>query len=499
MKKFNKILSLLLVFSFLLLSVGCKTSELEKKSADLVNYYIDANYDDVTHTVTASQIVDYINTTETDLNVVCFKLYPTAFSKDAKVLPYTNANKDKCFPNGLSYGDIEISNVKVEDADAEWAIIGEDNNILEVKLFVPLENLKRVKISFDFVLTLANTTHRLGYYDSYVNLGNWYPICCAYQNNQFDMSPYYSTGDPFFSTCANYDVNFTYPNNYIVASTGQLVTTTQAEKITSSYSAKVVRDFALNLGSNYKVLSETVGDTVVSVYCDKDDVNAESHLKTSVDSLNTFNKLFGIYPYKTLNVSFTPFLHGGMEYPNLVFIADDIADIVSINKVIIHEIAHQWWYGIVGNNEITDAWFDESFAEYSTVLFFENNPDYGITKDQLINEAIANYTLYLDVIKSLKLDINTEMNLKLNEYKNEYEYVYMVYIKGMVFVDGLRNKIGDEAFFKGLKLLYENNKYEILDKTKFIEAFNTASGEDITELVETWLGGSVLLEELQAS
>ena len=142
MKKFNKILSLLLVFSFLLLSVGCKTSELEKKSADLVNYYIDANYDDVTHTVTASQIVDYINTTETDLNVVCFKLYPTAFSKDAKVLPYTNANKDKCFPNSLSYGDIEISNVKVEDADAEWAIIGEDNNILEVKLFVPLENLK---------------------------------------------------------------------------------------------------------------------------------------------------------------------------------------------------------------------------------------------------------------------------------------------------------------------------------------------------------------------
>ena len=83
-----------------------------------------------------------------------------------------------------------------------------------------------------------------------------------------------------------------------------------------------------------------------------------------------FSKIFGEYPYKTLTVVKTPFVYGGMEYPNLVFVSDSVNSKEELYKVVVHEIAHQWWYGIVGNNEYTYPWLDEALTEFSTILFY---------------------------------------------------------------------------------------------------------------------------------
>ena len=124
-----------------------------------------------------------------------------------------------------------------------------------------------------------------------------------------------------------------------------------------------------------------------------------------------------------------------MEYPGLVMISDTIKEEEELYKVIVHEIAHEWWYGLVGVNETNHAWIDEGLSEYMTALFFKNNSMWGIKYDEIIKDATTSYVLYVDVISSINGKVNTKMNLPVNEYINEYEYTYMIYIKGTDFND----------------------------------------------------------------
>lgn len=505
MKKFKVIYnSLKIVTCVVLVGVlvgllfGCKPKSLVKKaSKNMNNYTINAVFCDEEKVVNATEVLEYTNRTGESLDSLCFNLYGTAFSEDAKILPYTTLNEKKCFPNGLSFGDLEILSAKVDNLDANFLVVGEDNNACKVEFGFLLEPEKTVAVELVFKLKLANCTHRLGFVDGFVNLGNWYPIVAVYENGEFNITPYYSSGDPFFSECANYDVTIVYPEKYTLSHSGEVLESVAEGGVeTVKLNAKAVRDFALNLSDNYKTAEGSVGHTKVRVLTASEDENISKYLEVSLKAVTLFNKLFGDYPYETLDVAFTPFLHGGMEYPNLVYIANDITDFNTIVKVIVHEIAHQWWYGVVGNNEITDAWFDESLAEYSSVLYFENFPEYGITREDLVDECVQDYNLYLDVITSVNLKHNLSMQLPLQNYLSEYEYVYMVYVKGTIFIDELRNTLGDEDFFEGLQNLYKDNMFKIITKVEFVEAFNKASGVDVTALVEGFLSGNT---EVRAS
>ncbi len=482
------------VLMFLLFGCNSK-NKLNKASKNLNEYSISATLCAEDNTVTATQKVNYINSTGQALQYVVFNLYGTAFSNDAKILPYTTLNVNKCFPNGISYGDIEITSARVNLSNANYQIIGQDNNALKVDFGFELLPKESVEIELSFKLTLANCTHRLGYYNGNINLGNWYPILAVFEDGEFNAIPYYSSGDPFYSECANYNITFYYQSTLTASHSGKLLSTEEQDGIVcDKYEAKAVRDFALCLSSNFGKFSQNVDGVEVGVFCDEQNQNAQKYLNASVKALQLFNKLFGEYPYSTLEVVFTPFLHGGMEYPNIVFIADDITDELTIIKVIVHEIAHQWWYAVVGNNEVTNAWFDESLAEYSTLLFFENYPEYNVTRESMVNNAIQDYLLYIDVVKGVNLSINQSMQLPVNNYSSEYEYVYMVYVKGLVFVNELRNALGDSDFFAGLKTLYKDNSFKVVTKTEFIEAFSKANGADVTSFVEGWLSGNTNIE-----
>jgi aminopeptidase N len=192
----------------------------------------------------------------------------------------------------------------------------------------------------------------------------------------------------------------------------------------------------------------------------------------------------------------TPFIYGGMEYPNIVFISDSIDSDEEILKVIVHEIAHQWWYGIVGNNEIKEAWLDESLSEYSTALFFEKNSDYGLSYDEFVNEALSSYLLYVDVIQTLRGDVNTKMNLAVNEYQNDYEYSYMVYVKGVIMFDSLKNMVGEKRVVAGLKKYYQDNKFKIATTESFFKAFDEACHQDLRTYFDGFLNGTTIISSL---
>lgn len=497
MKRVISIFILCITLGLISLSfVGCSNNEVEKASQGLTSYAISAVLDDETKKITAEQLVDYRNVSGGNLDNLCFHLYLRAFREGAMIKPYTKLTEASCFPLGVSYGDIEIKKVTVNNSEASFELIGQDEDILKVDFGFLLPANERVSVGIDYEITIPNSTHRIGWFESNINLGNWYPIVCEIENGEFDMSPYFATGDPFFSDIANYDVTFSFPEKYEIVSTGNFETNQNENGVVLHSSALAVRDFAMCLSSNSKIQTEMAGKTKVGYMSCLDDEEILKIVHLIREAVEFFSKIFGEYPYQNLAVASTPFIYGGMEYPNLVFVSNSIDTKEELYKVVVHEIAHQWWYGIVGNNETKDAWLDESLSEYSAALFFKNHSSYNISYDDFVSQAMSSYLLYVDVISSIKGDVNTKMNLAVNEYQNDYEYSYMVYIKGVIMFDSLKNMVGENKVIAGLKKYYQTNKFKIATKEKFFAAFKSACHSDLDGFFEGFLDGSTIISNI---
>ena len=500
-KTFSKLLSVLLIFSFcFVVFTGCDSSRFLKKEAKKHNNYsIELAIDDKTMTATGREVVEYTNTTETQIDTLVFHLYPRAFRKDAKILPYTSLSKAKCYPNGESYGDIKINEVKENGGSAVTNIVGQDDDKLEVVLTRKLEPDDKCQIEILFDLMIPNCTHRFGYYNDNINLGNFYPILSVYKNGEYDLTPYYANGDPFYSDIASYHVNVSVGSEYSVYATGEKTSEQKNDKNTTvEYNALCVRDFAIVCGKNFEASSlynkkQKTNVTYVGYNGDK---KLEDCVKLANKAINYFSNTFTDYVYTNMVVVKTPFVHGGMEYPGVVFVSDVIEENEELYKVIVHEIAHQWWYGFVGVNEAIDAWIDEGLAEYSSALFFGSHPEYNITYNQMINDAITSYTLYVDVINSIDGKINTKMNLPVNEYLNEYEYTYMIYIKGLILFDELGQIAGQNKLIKALSKISKNYFFQNIDTDIFTEKIKHYLMRNTDAFFDNFLSGKVIIGQL---
>ena len=103
-------------------------------------------------------------------------------------------------------------------------------------------------------------------------------------------------------------------------------------------------------------------------------VDIDLATKISKESIEIFNDMFGKYPYNIYSVIASDFYIGGMEYPTLSMIDEGLytnKNKFLLEYVIAHETAHQWWYSVVGNDEVSEPWLDEALTEYSTILSFE--------------------------------------------------------------------------------------------------------------------------------
>ena len=491
-------LSLVLVFFSLFVLVGCNNGDLiGRASKNITHYTIDATLSNE-HTLSAKETVAYINKSDTALAAVFFHLYPNAFREGAKNKPIYENSKTKSYPNGFSEGGIEILSVSVGSSPVAVKLSGEDNNILEVFLPSSLAPNSVASIIIGFNLTIPNIAHRFGYGDNTLNLGNWYPIACMYENGEFNVNPYSPNGDPFYSDIANYSVSVSFPSTLVLACTGAIAETRISGNSTiAKIEAKAVRDFAMVFSERFRIISANVGDTKISYYY-YDDESPEKFLKTSVDAVTTFNKLFGAYPYSTLNVVKANFLHGGMEYPNLIYISDSVAIESEYQNVIIHEIAHQWWYGLVGNDEVSHPWLDEGLTEFSTALFYKHNEGYVSTYAGAVGNAINAYLLFCDVYSSFYGKINSDMNRCLYDYKTEPEYVYMTYVRGLLMFDSIMDAVGEKKMIKALAYYFKTNAMKNATPEDLITALEKSTRVDLRSLIESWLNGNVIIEELNS-
>lgn len=489
--KYKKYL-LLLLLPLILIFSGCKKDEVEIASKNLSTYNIEIEYAD--HKLNCKQTVNYRNNTGTELNNIMFHLYPRSFRQGSQASVVSTLNHKKCYYNGDSYGDLSVSKVDVKNANQDIIITGNDEDILDVKIDTLRPN-DTTEIYIEYSVTLPNINHRFGYGEDTINIANFYPIACMYENDNWVIDSYHYNGDPFYSDVANYNVTLTAPSNLVVANTGYVVSQSTAdEKTTLTMRALTVRDFAIVLSDKFNVVSDKVGKTTVNYYYYKNQYPNEA-IKASVDSVSTFNRLFGEYPYSTLNVVESNFVHGGMEYPNLVLISDMVDVESDYLNVIVHEIAHQWWYGVVGNNEYNYGWLDEGLTEYSTVLFYNENPEYKVNTTELIKNTTNSYVTFVDVYTKVFKTVDTTMNRKLNEYNNESEYVYIAYVKGMLMFDSIKELVGTEKFYTCLQTYYQDNKFKIATPDTLITAFNKGAKTNLGGVFESWINGKVKIVE----
>lgn len=493
-----KKLLFLLLFSLCVLCSCALSDNTQLNGENLTNYTMQIDFDCTNKTLKATQTVDYINSTEIVLRQIKFHLYPNAFSvKDGKQKVVSEYNFDRAYPHGFDAGFVQINSVtNAQNQTMQYDLEGSENNIICVNLENPLYPTERTIINMQFDVKIPNILHRFGYGENTINVGNFYPVACVYENGDFVTDGYHYNGDPFYSEMANYSCTISYSSNYTIGVTGKSETTQNNGIKTTKSTASVVRDFAFILSDKFTTLQQKDSSGKVDlIYLYYDDENPSDTMRLMNDCLSTFSSLIGLYPYSTLTVSQSNFLHGGMEYPNLVFISDAPMSRDDYNTVVVHEIAHQWFYNLIGNNEYSEAWLDEGLTEYATVLFFENNSSYNIDADKMVGNMLSSYLLFVDVYTDVFGSLDTSMNRRLCDYASEPEYTYCVYIKGVLMLDNLRDMIGDSAFFLGLKNYYSENCYKIAKQDNFISAFQKASNKDIDKIIKSWLDGSIILQK----
>lgn len=478
-KKFCKLTAVLLAVA----CVACCFTACKEKGDDGQRsaYVITADVNTEEMTVQATCAVDYVNRTDVELGEVWFHLYPAAYRDGAQYTPVGVAETESAYPNGVSYGGIEILSVE----GGEYEITGRDQDILAVKLGKSILPTQSTKITVAYTLKIPQMRHRFGYENGTVNLGNWFPIECAYDGGFVD-SPYYSSGDPFCLPVCDYNVTITAPKEYTVAMPAAAVRTEEETTATTQCKLEKARDFAAVLGK-FETCTQSVGGVAVTYYYTADE-KAEEHLKAACDALAYFSQSFGQYPYKTYSVVQTAFNQGGMEYTGLVYVSDAAQDAM-ITEIIVHETAHQWWYGIVGNDQIRHAWLDEALAEYSTTLFYKNHPEYGVKYADRIADAMGGFTLFCELSRCE----DTSMERAIEEFSSSTEYTYMTYVKGQLMYDGLCNMLGEKTLVAGLARYADTYAFATARPDDLIACLEQVSKRELRPYIMGFLNGTVKL------
>lgn len=462
-----------------------------QKLSDVHDYILELELDAKDRIIKGKQNVKFINNENEKLNEAYFHIYANAF-------------------NDLN-GAIEIDKVIVNGEEIQYQIEGDESTLLKVPFNEALEVGKRNDIYMEYLISIPAKGEngygsRFGYGDNTFNLGNFFPIAAVYENNEWDKHSYDAKGDSFYSETSNFDVKITVPENHVIASTGYVEKQEVNNGLkTVSIKAYSVRDFAFVSSDMFKVQEAMVNGTLIKSFASSK-TKAKKVLEIGADAIKFFNKKYGKYPYPTCSIVQTD-IGGGMEYPNLVMIeSNDYGNITLSNLfsmsiygkpkgalefVVVHELAHQWWYSLVGNDEYREAWIDEPLTQYSTLLYFKEL--YGDKEfDRIYNKSIKGNTgMYLEAYG----EQNKSLNRSLDEF-NEIEYYALIYNKGTMMFKDLNDELGDEKFDKLLKTLFERYKFKVVKGKELIELTSEIAGKDMEEFYRKWLTTNYTADEL---
>lgn len=409
-----------------------------------VRYEIEAEYTERPRAISGTQRLRYVNAEKRTMDSLQFRLW---------------TNEDVFTERG---GGTGISAVTV---DGEKARFEADGTNLEVSLPKPLPENATAEIVLEFETKIPEIAAPFGHEDTVSSLGVWYPVLAVYDENGWNLSPPTEFGEPYFAEVSDYEVRLTLPRRLSSVATGVEKDRSETEdKQTVTYEARAVRDFALAIGENFSRKSRQVSDTTVTVHYLPDSAfRADRALDLAAGSLELFSELFGPYPYPELDIVDAPLL-AGTEYSTLTFVSMAGTEDYLFDTVIPHEVAHQWWYVQVGNDQFSEPWLDESLATYSEWLF---TGDAATRFPDPVNTGIP-------------------LDSPVAAFPDNTAYQNTTYTYGAQLYRELSAEIGEHTLTTGLHNYVEDYRYGVATKEDLIETLSEAAGRDLTPFFKSY-------------
>lgn len=435
------------------------------------HYDIDVTLDADQHKLSAVQRVSYThNIGSEDLY---FHVYPNAFGQDTHPSLF-DTKKDEISDE---IGYLVFDSIQVNGQEISFSY--EPLNTV-VRLEYAFEKGQDYDIDMVYEVGVSPTSERFGVVNDIYNLGNWYPVMAVYDEDGWNLDPYLFIGDPFYSHIADYDVDVTVPRDFVVAGSGYIAEILDGSQKTYRFKTENMRDFALAISKEFLTMTDTVGDTEVIMYYPKKLENhiwLDNALSYGVNTIDLYEALIGDYPYKSYSIVITNF-PSGMEYPGLVLISDNYFhnSIDRLRTVIVHETVHQWFYGIIGDDEIDEGWIDEGLTTYFTAFY-----DLKFDNDAYYNGTMKHYEDRVNAFSELII------NRSAYEFDNWDDYGAAAYSKPALMYGALYDTYGEDKLIEFTKYLYEHYKFGILKEEGLRDALQVIYGEEIQEFLTNWL------------
>ncbi|MFJ8006016.1 M1 family aminopeptidase [Streptomyces fagopyri] len=330
---------------------------------------------------------------------------------------------------------------------------------LQISLASPLAQGQSATIGFDLAITVPSGADRFGADGAFVNIGNALPVLAVKDAAGWHLDPYTNNGESFYSLAADFKVTLDHPTSLLVPATGTSVDTAGSSgRTVTTATASKVRDFAWAAGPFSKISGTSPAGTAINIYSVSgiSSSDSQSMLATAKSAVDAHAARFGAYPYGELDaVIDNNYWFGGMEYPGFVL------DLVS-TTALTHEIGHQWFYGIVGDDEYNSPWLDEAFTDYATDLAQNKTGTscWNSVSWTSSAEKITNSMAYWDAHSS--------------------RYSTVVYGYGKCALHDLRRVLGDTVMAKLLKDYATSHWYGVSTTSEFKAAAQAATTTDLT-------------------
>jgi len=456
---------------FSIFNAGLITAERENLDAfsDASVYHLNFVLSSDMSKLTGYEEVRYTNRENKSLNEVYFRLFPN-----------------------IAGGSSMISNLLVNDSPVRPSYEYSES-AMRVPMEPALEPGESVIIAMDFEVKvaeeMAGNYGLFGYFNDVLVLDTFYPTIPVYDESGWYAKEPAPNGDISYYDASFYIVEVTLPKNYVVAASGNEISQLEAGgSQTVVYTAGPARDFYLAASEHFSVVSATVGETTVNSYAFNDQMDgAERALTFTVDAIESFNNRLGLYPYTEFDVISSPMRALGIEYPGIVGIVIDIYDMdgvswgipneIMLEGTVVHEVGHQWFYNVVGNDQSNDPWLDEAIVQYMTGLYYRDTYDeFAEQSWQRSWQDRWNRVNHEDI----------PIGMSAGRYSGQ-EYGAIVYGRGPIFIAMLEKEMGRETFDIFLRDYYQYHKWGI--STAF--AFHAAAEEhcqcDLSALFNAWV------------
>ncbi len=456
-------------------------------TSKLSNYSLSVKLHEEQNKVEGNLTVDYYNNDNIVFNSIPFHLYPSGMQYDER------------------QGSIEILNVTTIDlpkTGLEYDVFS-NLQLMWVNLTSPLQPTERVSFEISFNTTFAdggmdrgNSFGRDSDDSRIYKFASSYPMPCVYDDkDNWNTDPYLDVGDPFYSDMGWYDFIIEAPNEMVIAATGELINRDISE-FTTIYTydpGLPVRGLTFSASRYFIVESKMVNNVNISTYYipKSSEIWQYYALEYTETALILFNNSFGDYPYPTFNVVEEYTIFGGMEYPLQVYITEqaDYKQYPSeyLESVIVHETGHQWFYQLIGNDEVDAGFIDEGIVSWATEWFKLNiHPDW---------EGEFGAFSRLNYVKNYYDDVGLPNKINQSVYECEEsgtKYLYTAYTKTPIILEKLRETIGHDNFLNGIRLLFERFQFKNVWLSDVQEAFEDAAGTSLNWFFFPWFDNALL-------